>query len=103
MEIPLDLGRHCIQTEIKKIYNQRISAYFKAGSPETRDAIAAEISLLKTALEILDFGKLRTDFPVLQGGGPERIRIGQERDGGGLYISVNGKVIYETISHHPVS
>lgn len=99
MEITLNLRRHCIQTAIKQKYNRLIADYFR--SPAENQAIMeSEIALLKTALENLDFGRLRSEFPALQGGGPEKISLGAGTDNT-LFISVNGKIIYATHTNHP--
>lgn len=99
METTLDLHRHCIQTAIKQKYNRLIADYFK--SPTENQAIReSEISLLKTALETLDFGKLRADFPVLRGGGAGDIRLGSD-NGKTLTLSINGAIIYATHTNHP--
>lgn len=100
MEITLDLHRHCIQTAIRQKYNRLIADYFKSPA-KNQEIMESEISLLKTALENLDFGKLRAGFPALQGGGPEKIRIGAGA-GNTLFISVNGEKIYATDSNHPI-
>jgi len=99
MEIILDLHRHCIQTAVKQKYNRLIADYFKS-SAENQEIMESEIALLKTALENLDFGSLRSEFPALRGGGLEKISLGAWTDNT-LFISVNGKVIYETHSNHP--
>ncbi len=44
-DIKLDLSRHCIETEIKKQYNKKISQYFKTDS--NKKALEAEIEILK--------------------------------------------------------
>jgi len=98
MEITLDLHRHCIKTAVKQKYNRLIADYFKS-SVENQEIMESEIALLKTALENLDFGRLRSEFPALRGGGPEKISIGVGKDST-LFISVNGKIIYATHSNH---
>lgn len=65
MDLPLDLGRHCIETEIRRIYNRSLSEYFKQGADTKR--IEKRIDLLKRALEGLDFPRLRTTYPELAG------------------------------------
>jgi hypothetical protein len=65
MNIRLDLSKHCIETELKKIYNQSISEYFKKKASDKR--LGRKIEYLKTALTTLDFGRLRKEFPVLAG------------------------------------
>ena len=65
MQIPLDLRNHCIETELRKRYNQAISLYFKKKTPD-KD-LEQQIENLETALKTLDFGYLRKEFPALAG------------------------------------
>lgn len=62
----LDLSKHCIQTEIKRLYNRSVSRYFKLEREDPQ--LAATIELLKAALEGLDFSRLRSDYSELAGG-----------------------------------
>lgn len=97
MEIQLDVRRHCIQTATKRKYNQLISNYFKSGesAPENTKILESEISLLKEALENLDFAWLRSTFPELRGGGPDDIVISTGTDGK-ITITINGRTIHAT-------
>lgn len=65
MDLPLDLGHHCIETEIRRIYNRSLSEYFKQGADTER--LEKQIDLLKRALEGLDFSRLRATYPELAG------------------------------------
>ncbi len=65
IEIKLDLRHHCIETEIKKQYNKRVSMGIKQG---LAGVLEAEIQGLKTALEEFDFAKLRAHHRQLAGG-----------------------------------
>lgn len=71
LEIQLDLTRHCIETDIRKQYNRLIFDYFK--SPGDRDGIEKRISLLKHALETLDFRHLRNKHPELAGNTDDKV------------------------------
>jgi len=71
LEIQLDLSRHCIETDIRKQYNRLISNYFK--SPRDREGIEKRISLLKHALETLDFRQLRNKHPKLAGNTADKV------------------------------
>ena len=95
MKIKLDLNKSCIQTATKRKYNQLISNYFKLNPTENTEIIEAEISLLKDALENLDFSRLRSTYPELQGGGADEIRIATGADNN-ITISINGRVIHAT-------
>jgi hypothetical protein len=74
MDVQLDLSTHCIETEIKRCYNLKISAYFKAGLNE-RQRLEPIIDMLRLALETFDFAKLRTRYPALAGGRRHNIRL----------------------------
>ena len=66
MTLRLDLCTHCIETEIKRVYNRALSAYFKT-DPD-REALEKTLRLTKTALQRFDFQHLRHAYPELQGG-----------------------------------
>lgn len=65
IEIKLDLRDHCIETEIKKLYNHGVAKALKKGLTDKRER---EIEGLKTALETFDFSKLRSHHRQLAGG-----------------------------------
>ncbi len=65
MNIKLNLRKHCIETEIKKIYNRSVSQYFKSGTDKAQ--LEKQIDLLKTFLEKSDFSYLRSTYPELAG------------------------------------
>ncbi len=65
MQIKLDLSKHCIETEIRKKYNQSISEYFRKSPSDKK--LEPQIKNLKIALTTLDFGYLRKEFPELAG------------------------------------
>lgn len=67
-QIDLDLSRHCIATEVKRLHNRCLSDYFKGrGEPAV---LEAQIALLGRALEELDLPALRGGHPLLAGGSP---------------------------------
>ena len=66
MDIRLDLSEHCIETEIKRTYNRALSRYFKREAEN--QSLEQTIDLLHRALEAFDFPKLRSRYPVLDGG-----------------------------------
>lgn len=59
----LDLSRHCIETEIRRLYNRSISLYLKLKKEDP--LLEADIELLKAALESLDFPGLRSGYGEL--------------------------------------
>ncbi|MBC2715756.1 MAG: hypothetical protein HF978_10650 [Desulfobacteraceae bacterium] len=95
MEINLNLNKSCIQTAVKRKYNRLISNYFKLKASENTEIIESEISLLKEALENLDFAWLRATYPELRGGGKNEIIIGIGADNK-ITISINNRLIHET-------
>ncbi len=77
----LDLSRHCIETEIRRLYNRSVSLYFKLKKEDPQ--LEAEIELLKTALERLDFPRLRSGHGELAGGqGNGVVELAADDDGG---------------------
>jgi len=72
-EIQLDLRRHCVETEIKKLYNLALGAYFKPGAD--KPGLEARIGLLTLALEGFDFQALRGRYPGLCGGSSQEVGL----------------------------
>jgi len=93
LKIKLDLSSHCIETEIKKIYNRFVSEYLKKKSEDT--ALEQRIETLKTALETLDFGFLRKEFPALAGRHNDEVMLSSD-DTGTIRILINGKKIKDS-------
>ena len=65
MEIILDLSKHCIETEIRRVYHQALSRLLK----NRQDTTGAEdiLTLTMEALETFNFGMLRSQYPALCG------------------------------------
>ena len=61
-EIQLDLRRHCVETEIKKLYNLALGAYFNPGVG--KPGLEARIGLFTLALEGFDFPAFATVTPT---------------------------------------
>jgi len=79
LRIPLDLRKHCIETEIKRLHNQSIGAYFKADANE-KPALEPRIELLEKALKTFDFDHLRSTYPPMAGGGEADVALVSEPD-----------------------
>jgi hypothetical protein len=79
VEIQLDLRRHCVETEIKKLYNLTLGAYFKPNAD--KPGIEARIRLLTRALAGLDFAELRSRYPDLCGGGSQPVVLFEDPEG----------------------
>lgn len=91
MDIQLNLKKHCIATECKRLYNQSVSSYLKKahGKPSLEEKNLEErIELLKTSLEQLDFPGLRSKYPALSGKTDSQVRLGSN-SGGNLFISID--------------
>jgi len=101
MNISPNLKNHCVETEIKRQYNQLISKYFKLKTTEDITRSEAAIGLLQTALESLDFGWLRSTYPELRGGGEDDIFLTADTNDT-LFISINGRRIDATHPNHPI-
>jgi len=65
INVKLDLSKHCIATEIRRIYSRSISAYLKGGADGER--LEKVIEFAKAALESVDFPRLRAEYPLLAG------------------------------------
>jgi len=90
MQITLNLKKYCIETELKKRYNQSISEYFKTRPPNTN--LEQQIENLKIALTTLDFGRLRKEFPVLSGHHDDEVILSFDSKNN-FTILINGKLI----------
>jgi hypothetical protein len=90
LEIQLDVNRHCIETDIRKQYNRLISHYFN--SSEDRGSIEKKISLLKHALETLDFRQLRNKHPELAGNTGDKVFLSWD-DTKTLRIRINTRQV----------
>ncbi len=89
MKIKLNLSRHCIETETKRLYNQSVLKYFKA---DDKDHIEKQIEILQHALQTLDFGKLRSTYPKLAGRCDDHVEL-SINDNNQIIILINGKNI----------
>ena len=78
-EIQIDLRRHCVETEIKKLYNFALGAYFRPGAD--KPGLEARIGLLKLALEGFDFPALRGRYPGLCGGSSQPVFLFEDPEG----------------------
>lgn len=79
LKIQLDLSRHCIETEIKRLYNRSVVHYFN--SRNNKQKLEIRIDVLKNALEQLDFSFLRSHYPILSGGIEKDVFLAVDPDG----------------------
>ncbi len=78
--VKLDLSKHCIETEIRRLYNRRLSDYIKLKRGDGQ--LETDIEMLKAALESLDFPKLRSGYRELAGHkGNSAIELAVKGDG----------------------
>ena len=83
MKIPLNLSRHCIETESKRIYEDSLNQYFKAPDSK-RPELEEKIEGLRNFLEYSDFNHLRSRHQVLAG-----------REGGKAVLHLLGGDLFE--------
>ncbi len=88
MKIKLDLEKHCIETEIKRLHNRAIEQYFR--SERGRHEAEERIDLLQRALETFDFPLLRTVSVVLGGNNDAEVVLSDEKGRQQPVISING-------------
>ncbi len=89
MKIKLNLTRHCIETEIKRLYNQSVLKYFKA---DNKGQVEKQIEILQHALQTLDFGNLRSTYSELSGQCDDNIELAADNHNQ-IFILINGKKI----------
>jgi len=89
VKIKLNLSRHCIETETKRLYNQSVLKYFKAND---KNHIEKQIEILQHALQTLDFGKLRSTYPELAGHCDDHVEL-SINDQNKIIVRINGKEI----------
>ena len=76
----LDLSKHCVETEIRRLYNRFISRYIRLKREDRQ--LETDIEMLKAALENLDFPKLRSGCRELAGHkGNSAIELAVKGDG----------------------
>jgi len=83
MKILLDLSKHCIETESKRIYEESLMQYFKAPDSK-RPELEEKIEGLRNFLEYSDFRQLRSSHPALAG-----------REGGNAVLHLLGVDLFE--------
>lgn len=87
MPINLDLTRHCVETEIKRIYHRALSIYFRAGADKTQ--LEQTLALTQQALEHLDFSFLRSQYPPLAGHSDVPVALAWRAERPAIFIAGN--------------
>ena len=90
IEIPLDLTKHCIETETRRLYEHRVKACLTKHAIEK--STEAELELLKQALETFDFQNLRAGYPELMGGSAHKVTLATDA-GGQILIMIDERII----------
>jgi hypothetical protein len=98
LRIRLDLSRHCIETAIRRRYNRLVNRALR-NEPGAAD-LETELELLQSALETLDFGRLRTEFTELGGHCSDLIELETEKPGPPR-IRINGKPVARFSKRRP--
>jgi hypothetical protein len=88
IELTLDLRRHCIETAIRRRYDQALGTYFK--DENARPRLEKDIELLLEALETLDFPTLRGTHGPLAGQTDTQVTLSRDPQGQ-LSIGINGQ------------
>ena len=79
VKLTLDLRRHCIETAIRRRYDQALGTYFK--DENARPQLEQDIELLLEALETLDFPALRGRHGPLAGQTDSQVTLSRDRQG----------------------
>jgi hypothetical protein len=87
MKIKLNLKKHCVETELKRLYNRSLSQYFKPGSNQKQ--IEKIIDVIKTVLENSNISNLRSKYPELSGNSEADIVLSTGRQDQ-IVILING-------------
>ncbi len=86
------LSDHCVETEIKRLYNRRMGEYFRQKGE--CEGLLKIIAVLTAALKHLDFSQLRSAHPALSGKTKSRVVLLAKNHF--LCFCVDGRKIYET-------
>jgi hypothetical protein len=87
MKIKLNLKKHCVETELKRLYNRSLSQYFKPGSNQKQ--IEKILDVIKTVLENSNISNLRSKYPDLSGNSEADIVLTTDRQDQ-VVILING-------------
>ena len=87
-ELALNLGNHCIETEIKRIYERLILDYFKTKDSE-KGSLIKDIAFFEQLLKKIDFSSLRAKHPPLGGGCNKKVLLKWDKNK--AYIVIEGQ------------
>ncbi len=87
MIIKLNLKKHCVETELKRLYNRNLSQYLKPGCNQKQ--IEKIIDVIKTVLENSNISNLRSKYSELSGNSEADIVLSIDRQDQ-IVILING-------------
>jgi hypothetical protein len=90
VKLTLNLKLHCIETAIRRRYDQTLGTYFKDENARLR--LEKDIELLLEALETLDFSALRGTYGPLAGQTDSQVMLSRDRKGR-LSIGIDGQLL----------
>ena len=98
VNVKLNLNKHCIETEIKRLHNRAILQCFESDMTKQEELeIENRIELLQLALKTFDFGFLRSTCVTLAGNSNDDVILSSENNQ--PVIRINGiKYDQSTIS-----
>ncbi len=96
MRIELDLSKHCIATEMRRLYNRAVSKYFKTTGVD-KPRLEQQIEALRWCLATMDFGRLRSTHKALAGGTDAAVTL--EAKGTLLELAINGNLVLSLQRH----
>ncbi len=80
-ELFLRLSHNCVETESKRELSRLMDRYFSGAEERDREALERKLGLLTDFIKGSDFGALRSENPVMEGGNGRLIRIYRGDDG----------------------
>ncbi len=96
VEIELDLLHHCIETEVKRVYDLTLSQYFRISGENS--VLERQLAMLQRCMETFDFSALRGLYAELAGGYESAVVL-REHDQGVWEIVFADSVVRPPLLH----
>jgi hypothetical protein len=93
MRIFLDLSRHCVETEIRRQHERTVAEALRPNADP--DETATRLAWLRSALEGLDFPRLRSDHAALNAAGRADVALEISGDRCRIQLRLDGKTAAE--------
>ncbi|MCJ8501632.1 hypothetical protein [Desulfatitalea alkaliphila] len=87
--LTLDLSGHCIETELKRLYNRALAACLRPGGDITVSENIVELT--RQALTRYDFGLLRSRYTALAGHSEVKVTLAAEQ--GEPVLRIDGRPV----------